>query len=182
MFKFILPLSSLVFVFSSTVNAQTCKKDFIKETHPKGQYLINDDGTVTDIVNGFMFQLCSVGQVFNEEDISCTGQPTTFLDWPQALHGASQEMSFAGYDDWRIPNIKELSSLVERACVAPAIDLSVFVSTPSSVYWSSTFDHTSSYNNIVVQGRVVNFADGTEVIDNVSEDHFIRLIRSLPKE
>src|SRR5690606_30045051 len=43
-----------------------------------------------------------------------------------------------GHDDWRLPNIKELSSLLEPRCAAPAIDAAVFPQSSFEGYWSST--------------------------------------------
>lgn len=49
----------------------------------------------------------------------------------------------AAYDgqlsyDWRIPNIKELSTIIERACTSPARNTDIFPVTVASVMWSST--------------------------------------------
>ena len=74
-----------------------------------GQNVFNDngDGTVTDQATGLMWmQADSI-------------EP---LDWEHALAYADS-LSLAGYDDWRLPNIKELQSIVDYSGVFPAIDL-----------------------------------------------------------
>ena len=44
----------------------------------------------------------------------------------------------AGSNDWRLPNRTELASLVERKCVAPAINSGIFPGTPSQSFWSGS--------------------------------------------
>lgn len=55
----------------------------------------NNDGTVTDTVTGLMWQK---GE--NER-----------MDWYAALKSC-REMRLAGYDDWRLPNLKELNTIL----------------------------------------------------------------------
>jgi len=62
------------------------------------------------------------------------------LTWSQALAQA-EAVTFAGYSDWRVPNIKELSSLAEDCRIAPAINDALFPNTPSSsgsIFWSAS--------------------------------------------
>lgn len=39
---------------------------------------------------------------------------------------------------WRLPSVREMQSVVDRAVVQPAIDLKVFASTPNTYFWTST--------------------------------------------
>lgn len=57
--------------------------------------------------------------------------------WEEALITA-ETLSFAGYNDWRLPNIKELQSLVDVAFVNPSINTSFFKNTLQVPYWTST--------------------------------------------
>ena len=43
----------------------------------------------------------------------------------------------AGFDDWRVPEIDEMSSLVEADCKSPSINTLVFPGIEPEVYWSS---------------------------------------------
>lgn len=72
---------------------------------------ILDDGTVIDPRTGLMWKRCAEGQAFDPDTASCTGDPVPIPNWKTALEEAGKRTSFAGHDDWRLPNIKELFSL-----------------------------------------------------------------------
>ena len=164
-------------VFTSTAMAQVCKPESITPTHPEGQYLNNGDGTITDVVNGLMWSLCSLGQTVT--GASCTGVPNHYTTWQVALNAANDNKSFAGYDDWRLPDIKELGDLVERSCVGPAINLTYFPSTPSAGYWSNTMDFHDVNPTVGLEGLLVDFTDGAEFLPDVNRHRMIRMVRPL---
>jgi hypothetical protein len=60
------------------------------------RYQDNEDGTVTDLVTGLMWQQ----------------NPGEKMTYDQALAGVSN-FNLAGYTDWRLPTIKELYSLIQ---------------------------------------------------------------------
>lgn len=60
-------------------------------------YIDNKDGTVTDAATGLMWQKSDSGQG---------------MDWEQALRYA-ENLTLAKYNDWRLPNAKELQSIVD---------------------------------------------------------------------
>ncbi len=80
----------------------------------------NGDSTVTDNVTGLMWQ---------KEDDNAT------RTWQQALDYCNG-FGLAGYDDWLLPNVKELESIVDDTASTPAIN-AAFPNTDDS-YWSST--------------------------------------------
>lgn len=56
-------------------------------------------------------------------------------------------LDFGGCTDWRLPNIKELQSIVNYGRFDPAIDAASFFNLPLAInlpYWSSTSLHTGS--------------------------------------
>mgnify|MGYP006277261171 CR=1 FL=1 len=85
-------------------------------------YIDGKDGTVTDTRTGLVWQK-------NEGLSSAT--------WEEALSYANK-LSFAGHNDWRLPNVKELESLSSPYAIKPAIDSSVFPETQNQPYWTST--------------------------------------------
>jgi len=82
----------------------------------------NGDGTVTDNRTGLMWQ---------------KAEGPALLAWEDGFAYASA-LRLGGYDDWRVPNIKELRSLHNDYRVRPSIDTAYFPDTALAAYWSST--------------------------------------------
>lgn len=172
--KFTIAFFSLNALFANIATAQTCATN-IPLSHTEGQYILNDDGTVTDVVNGLMWTACAIGQSYT--DGACTGTPQNYSSWQEALVAGNEFGTFAENDDWRLPNIKELADLVERSCVAPAIDLSVFPGTLSAAYWSNTLDYNDINVGGGIDGLLVDFSDGTEFLTDLTSYKLVRMIR-----
>jgi hypothetical protein len=62
---------------------------------------------------------------------------TTSRTWEEALIYA-ENFSFGSHDNWRLPNIKELQSLVDINTANPAFQKSVFLNAITGHFWSST--------------------------------------------
>jgi hypothetical protein len=102
----------------------------------------SDAATVTDAFTGLTWQRCPVGTTLatagTTSDLSddrCTG-PDTSVSWQSALQRSADDRT-SGFDDWRVPNIKELESIVQLRCRGTSIDTIAFPNT-SRDYWSST--------------------------------------------
>ena len=123
----------LTVLFSPGLMAQTIDSD-IDNDWPDARYEVHGDGTVTDTVTSLMWMQCSLGQSWSES--GCDGTATIYT-WKNALEDA-ESSTFAEYDDWRLPNNKELGSLVAYDRDNPAINTNAFPDTPSEWYWSSS--------------------------------------------
>ncbi len=91
----------------------------------------NGDGTVTDLSTGLMWM---------ESDSNYT------MDWEEALSYA-QNLNYAGFDDWRLPNAKEMQSIVDYTCAPDAAEIThqgaaidpIFdITETESWFWTST--------------------------------------------
>lgn len=81
----------------------------------------NEDGTVTDFTTGLMWKK----------------ETEKMLTWEEALTYC-ERLNFAGYLDWRLPNVNELLSLVDYSQNEPCINTELFPNTRNEPYWTST--------------------------------------------
>lgn len=99
--------------------------------YAQSRYSYSPDGAeVIDTKTGLVWQRCALGQSWSVS--TCTGTASTYTH-EQALVTAQN----AG-DTWRLPNVKELASIVDSSRFNPAIDPTAFPATPGSWFWSST--------------------------------------------
>ncbi len=126
-------------------------------------YQDNGDGTVTDLNTGLMWQQ----------------DPGSKMTWEEAVSGADT-FTLAGYDDWRLPTIKELYSLIlfngtdpgsfeDVGDVVPFIDIDYFNfeygdTSAGERIIDSQYISSTAYVSTTMQGIEtafgVNFADG----------------------
>ena len=159
----------LTLAAGSPAEAQTCRTETeVPSTTPASRFLKHGNGTVTDTVSGLMWAQCAEGL----SGSACTVGEAANFTWEEALIRARDSV-LAGYTDWRLPNLKELFSMVEERCVDPAINLAVFPNTPASYFWSASPSADSS--NFT---WIVGFMNGGA--DYRSRYHYsqVRLVRS----
>jgi len=106
-------------------------------TKPNTNYRDNNDGTITDIKTGLMWQKCSLGLTGPVSDFTCSSGTIKSFTWLTALEAANNDINY-GYSDWRLPNVNELTSLIETACFSPSINETLFPATSLNDYWTST--------------------------------------------
>jgi hypothetical protein len=118
----------------------------------------NGDGTITDHDTGLMWEKKSDDAGLFDQDVKLhdkdnlymwTPGPGSIFEWIDAVN-AENGTGFAGHNDWRIPTILELRTLIRRNTSDPAIaaefdtacapDCTVLTCscTESLGYWSST--------------------------------------------
>ena len=136
-----------------------------------------DDNEVLDVKTGLIWKRCPAGIFWN--GVNC-GNQTLVQTHEEALGEAEFRRNQEAPKQWRLPNIKELASLVDTTQFEPAIDSNVFSNTrffvPGSVFanfWSATpltQDSSFVYS--------LSFQDGEVKTTNRSELGFTRLVRS----
>ena len=112
------------------------------------------NGTVMDNATGLMWQ----------DNASPTG------DWATA-GTYCDGLSLDGHDDWRLPTIKELRTLVDKSRVNPSID-PTFQSVTLYGYWSST-----TYAGDSSGAWLVVFSNGFDNVLHKSNSYYVRCVR-----
>jgi len=136
----------------------------------------NEDVFV-DKKTGLMWQRCTYGFSWNAGTFSCVednNASSSLMSWPDALSEVAVQNAnvLYGYSDWRLPNLKELASIIERKCVGLSINIEVFPGTKASRYWTNT--HRLESTDI----RVVDFNGGVIVSDTpYNSALYFRLVR-----
>ena len=129
-------LGAVLVGFASGVGA-ACVGNIPPST-PSSDFTVNTDATVIHQKTGLIWMRCSLGQSWNGS--TCTGSARNYT-WQQALQAGkalNDAGGYAGRTDWRLPNIKELRSIVESQCYSPPMNTEVFPNTPASSFWSAS--------------------------------------------
>ncbi len=84
-------------------------------------YKDNANGTVTD----------------NRTNLTWQQAETADKIWDEAI-AYCEGLSLAGASDWRLPNIKELTSINDESRVRPSLNATAFPNAPSALFWAST--------------------------------------------
>lgn len=139
---------------------------------PADDFIDNRDGTVTHLLTGLVWKRCAEGQVWSGN--ACVGD-LALVRWEEALQ-MSVASGYASASDWRVPNRKELESIVEYCGHSPAINQAMFPPTPSERFWSST-----TFVETPVHAWDVYFSDGYSGIANKQDGRAaVRLVRTAP--
>ena len=159
-------LTVALLILSVAAQAQTCNPAMTRKA-PDSRYTVQaGGGEVLDTQTGLIWQRCSLGQSWSGS--TCAGSAGVYT-WQSALQ-AARDLG----NGWRVPNFKELQSLVEEACYSPAINETLFPATATgSYYWTS-----SPYAHVGNGAWVVYFGYGGTNADNKNNNNYVRVVRS----
>ncbi len=122
----------------------------------------NGDGTITDTTTQLIWQ-----KVPNAAAIT----------WEQAI-GYSENLTLAGFSDWRLPNIKELQSLNDESVLNPSVNTNYFGTIGIKNYWSSTtlLPNASNLSN----AWYWNTQFGITTYDSKTNANYVICVRGIP--
>lgn len=125
------------------------------------------NNVVNDAWTGLQWRRCEEGRSWHVNNF-CTGAKNTFTHEQALVHARLQE-------GWRLPNVKELSSLSDLSVSSGAlIDPTAFPTALSTAYWTS-----SPYTGYVTYASVVATASGTVAYGvRTSGGYAVRLVRN----
>jgi len=160
-------IGSFLLILSTKVIA-SCSEN-IEQSTPNSRFSLHDNATLTDNKTSLIWMRCSIGQSWDGSE--CIGSLDAF-NWQGAINRAAST-NFANYDDWRLPNIQELASIIEVACSNPSINESVFSNIGFTSYWSS-----SSFAGFSSYAWYINFYnDAQSRAQSKSSGYYVRLVR-----
>lgn len=94
----------------------------------------SDEPVVTDNVTGLVWQGCPAGL----SNSDCSIGSYIMQNWQGSL-SYCESLNWGGHEDWYLPDIKELASIVDDHTADPCIDASAFLGTPSIFFWSASY-------------------------------------------
>ena len=119
-------------------------------------WFANGDGTVTDTATGLIWQ---------QQDDNVLRTHANALTYCQGL-------TLASNSNWRLPNIKELTSIVDYRTDDPTIDEAAFLNVNSSSYWSASSRASSSSS-----AWLVSFFSGNVFSNGKANGGYVRCVR-----
>jgi len=140
-------------------------------------YTINyTHNTVKDNSTGLTWNRCTLlkNNIIND-DGNCNGlTETDRYNWNEAISACNKLSSdrYRGYDNWRLPNIRELHSIVTYYfSTFPAITAKAFPNTKDDHYWTST---TAKKDNTLAWR--VDFNLGTVLYGDKNDKKYVRCV------
>jgi hypothetical protein len=155
-------ISFLIRFDSGTVEYKSTSDEYhvrcVRGPSTTRSFTVNGDSTVTDTKTGLVWQQ------------STSGSKKT---WEVAL-GICEDLTLASQSDWRLPNIKELGSIVDTSELNPALDETAFPNTINASYWSSSPVSSTSATVTVYH---LDFSTGRVLSENKSYGYWVRCVR-----
>jgi hypothetical protein len=132
---------------------------------PDPRFTDNFDGTVTDNLTGLMWA----------KNASATGATNWYAAIDYANNLTMGTMCGIAHTDWRLPNVRELHSLIDFSNSSPALPTGhLFTNLISSGYWSSNFSPDISRYN---RAWLVSMSGGTVSVDHTHLSFYVWPVR-----
>ena len=135
---------------------------FVVTTILSAKFVKNGD-VVVDKESGLMWQ----------DNIAVTMNKRVSYDtfWITNAEEYCEELNLNGYSDWRLPNVKELQSIVDISRYKPAINRA-FEHSATFDYWTSVSFVDDSFLTMAV-----SFYYGSTSTNHYSNENYVRCVR-----
>jgi len=147
-----------------TTHDESERFDRYEPVSGSGEYVILDNLT------GLLWQGCAAGL----SGSGCSVGSSSSKTWSGAM-SYCQDLVWAGFDDWYLPDAHELDGIVDAGRYDPAIDPDAFPATPLSWFWSS-----SSYASDPSSAWSVSFNNGSVHYYDEGRSRKVRCVRAGP--
>ncbi len=84
--------------------------------------------------------------------------------------------SIDGFNDWKLPHLKDLAFIAEQHCRNPRVRLELFPNFPPGIFWSR---YTRIVNDFDPHVFTMDFGFSGVALNHPEESHFVRLVRKL---
>lgn len=134
-------------------------------TTPAAAFTNNRNGTVTDNRTNLTWKLCLQGYTYQAGKCVDASATTNYAFRAALAHTQDLNINgFAGHSDWRIPNVKEVTSIIDFFCEKPALNDKVFSTEQFSgagPIWTSTvwMDSQNAYVFYLDRGQTEAIMD-----------------------
>lgn len=156
-------------VYEQDKNTQAAIR-LVSGTSTLKKYVISDNQQeVLDMQTGLIWRRCVEGMKWDGK--TCSGSPFYGM-FQESLERAANQARLTG-KPWRVPNVKELGSLVDETQSPIAIDSVVFPATMNDQFWSS-----SSYSMDAFFGWMTHFYYGATYFSYSEDTGAVRLVRN----
>lgn len=143
--KVLLIVSSLILLIMSGQAKSECSTVKAR-TKPDTQYeLLNNGSEVKDKKTGLIWQRCLVGMTWN--GTACLGTATSYMS--ENVLSQAAIVANSSTVPWRVPNVKELSSLVDFSCSGYSVNSAIFPFNFSHIF-TSNYSQTNSEPQLMV--------------------------------
>ena len=163
---------------SNVMGQQVCFDDGRYWTTPTHHFINHNNGTATHLSTGLMWRTCLEGI-----SADCSSGEAMEVDWQTALKQAddvNQGDGYAGFNDWRLPNAKEIASIMEFACSNPSLNAFVFENMPEIRVWTSTPSENVTFIGEKLKSWAMDYAEGeltSSDADRDSQSYGVHLVR-----
>lgn len=134
-----------------------------------GHYALKD-GIAYDPRTNLSWMRCSFGRRW--VGVSCAGEPA------RVTFDKARAAAEAAGDGWRLPTIRELASLTDRTCGAPAIDKVAFPDIAPNDEGKASYWSSSPAPDIPGMFYIVDFSDGDVDMHSTGIWLNLRLVRT----